>query len=105
VNAFALYPPHEKDVKHFSKFIVGSADSARSTDAGMEKAIAVLKWWQILLRRRWWSWEHAHESEETSPDMAAEEKVGRAWWKSFNQVKEEVDIVARKKFGGSISLK
>lgn len=103
VEAFRLHPPNEKDVSFFMKFLVQSADSARSTDAGMEKSVAVLKWWVILLRRYWGNWEREDGSEVGGATL--EEKVGRAWWRAFRQVKDQVDLVARKKFGGAVSLK
>jgi DNA repair protein REV1 len=31
--------------------------------------------------------------------------VGQAWWDASRKVKREMDVVARKKFGGSLSLK
>ncbi|KAF7970196.1 hypothetical protein HWV62_24846 [Athelia sp. TMB] len=103
VDAFQQHPPHDKDVQLFSKFIVNNADGERSTDAGMEKSVAVLKWWLMLLRRRWSEWEKVDD--EPIGEMGQREKVGRAWWKSFNLVKEQVDLMARKKFGGSVSMK
>jgi len=36
---------------------------------------------------------------------ATAEAVGKAWWAAFKRVKEQVDLVARKKFGGCLSLR
>ncbi|KAG2354609.1 hypothetical protein BDR07DRAFT_1494307 [Suillus spraguei] len=50
VKGFTKYPPKQKDVDYFSKFLVRNVELA---DTGMEKTIAVMKWWLILLRRNW----------------------------------------------------
>ena len=50
VKRFTDYPPNQKDVDYFSKFLVRNAESA---DTGMEKTIAVMKWWLIFLKRNW----------------------------------------------------
>jgi DNA repair protein REV1 len=106
VEGFKLFPPNAKDVEYFSKFLVNCVDAEKSTDSGIEKAIGVVKWWLILLRRHWAGWEFAGDiGEDDINDMSKEEKVGRAWWKAFREVKEKMDIVARKRFGGSLSLK
>jgi len=62
----------------------------------------------MLLRRYWGLWEHdvGEEGADTgSAKSVSSENVGKAWWKAFRQVKEQVDLVARKKFGGSLSLR
>lgn len=107
VESFAEHPPNQKDVEFFAKFLVQCVDSSRSTDSGVEKAVAVLKWWLVLLRRRFSTWEH----ESDDPFLAVvvipgtSEFVGRAWWKAFRDVKEQMDTVARRKFGGCLSLR
>ncbi|KAJ7274282.1 hypothetical protein B0H12DRAFT_1066406 [Mycena haematopus] len=101
VNAFKKFEPEQKDVEFFAKFLVQSVDSARSSDTGVERAIAIVKWWLVLLRRYWGDYEHfdglGYEAEDA--------KVAEAWWKAFRNVKERIDIVARKKFGGKLSLR
>jgi DNA repair protein REV1 len=101
VETYRQYAPMQKDVDKFAKFLVQSVDSNLSTDTGMEKAVVILKWWLVLLRRYWGIWEHA----EDDKGDAAVETVGRAWWMAFRRVKEQVDLVARKKFGGCLSLR
>jgi DNA repair protein REV1 len=71
----------------------------------MEKTIAVMKWWLILLRRNWGLHERAGGAEENHDGSSTAESIGRAWWKAFWEVKAKVDTVARRRFGGSLSLK
>jgi len=60
----------------------------------------------MLLRRYWGTWEHdINEDGLDAGSAGSSEKIGRAWWKAFKHVKEQVDLVARKKFGGCLSLK
>ncbi|KAF8206292.1 hypothetical protein K438DRAFT_1963365 [Mycena galopus ATCC 62051] len=101
VNAFKKFGPEQKDVEFFAKFLVQSVDSARSSDTGVERAVAVVKWWLMLLRRYWGDYEHFDELGYEVEDA----KVAEAWWKAFREVKERIDIVARKKFGGKLSLR
>ncbi|KAJ6513132.1 hypothetical protein C8R45DRAFT_920854 [Mycena sanguinolenta] len=101
VNAFKKFEPEPKDVEFFAKFLVQSVDSARSSDTGVERAIAIVKWWLVLLRRYWGDYEHFEELGYEAEDA----KVAEAWWKAFRDVKARIDIVARKKFGGKLSLR
>ncbi|KAG2075797.1 DNA repair protein [Suillus decipiens] len=102
VKGFTEYPPKQKDVDYFSKFLVRNVESA---DTGMEKTIAVMKWWLILLRRNWGVYECASSVVENHDRGSIAESIGRAWWKAFWEVKAKVDTVARRRFGGSLSLK
>ncbi|KAG1865330.1 hypothetical protein F4604DRAFT_998681 [Suillus subluteus] len=102
VKGFTEYPPKQKDVDYFSKFLVRNVESA---DTGMEKTIAVMKWWLILLRRNWGVYERASGAEENHDGSSTAESIGRAWWRAFWEVKAKVDTVARRRFGGSLSLK
>jgi DNA repair protein REV1 len=101
VNAFKKFPPEEKDIEFFAKFLVQSVDSERSSDTGVERAIAIVKWWLVLLRRYWGDYEHFEDLGYDAEDA----KVAEAWWRAFRDVKERIDIVARKKFGGRLSLR
>ncbi|KAG0706469.1 hypothetical protein DFH29DRAFT_798311 [Suillus ampliporus] len=102
VKGFTNHPPNQKDVDYFSKFLVRSVESA---DTGMEKTIAVMKWWLILLRRNWEVYERTSSAEENPDEGSTAEGIGRVWWKAFREVKAKVDAVARQRFGGSLSLK
>lgn len=107
VESFREHAPNERDVDYFAKFLVQCVDGTRSSDSGVERAVAVLKWWLVLLRRHFGVWEHAPEVEGVTerPVRVTSEYVGRAWWRGFREVKEKMDVAARKKFGGCLSLK
>ncbi|KAL4254400.1 DNA polymerase type-Y family protein [Abortiporus biennis] len=111
VNSFILIPPHQKDVDFFAKFLVRCADGTQSKGSSLEKAIAILKWWLVLLRRNFGAWEDAEEDEDDEPPLMkddgtySKEAVGRIWWKAFQDVKGKMDVVARKKFGGCLSIR
>ncbi|KII89390.1 hypothetical protein PLICRDRAFT_110060 [Plicaturopsis crispa FD-325 SS-3] len=103
VDGFREHPPNAKDVDFFARWLVRCVDGQISTDVGVEKAVAVVKWWLVLLRRHWGEWEKQDVSDATGDDAPA--RVGKAWWRAFRDVKSRMDVVARKKFGGSLSLK
>ncbi|KAF7794734.1 hypothetical protein EIP86_005872 [Pleurotus ostreatoroseus] len=110
VERFKEAPPNAKDVAFFSKYLVRCVDRETSGDSGIERAVAVAKWWQILLRRNFGAWEDA-EPGAVDEDAAApkapytSETIGRAWWQAFREVKEKMDVAASKRFGGCLSLK
>ncbi|KAH9911670.1 DNA repair protein [Epithele typhae] len=107
VAGFAEHPPNARDVEYFAKFLVQSVDGERSGDTGVQRAVAVAKWWLVLLRRHFGVWEHVQEEDSEAPRPArmTSEYVGRAWWKAFREVKARMDAVARQRFGGCLSLK
>lgn len=102
VYGYRKWAPKPKDIEFFSKYLVESVDSSKATDMGVERAVAIVKWWLVLLRRYWGGSELIEEEE---PDGSQTDRVGQAWWKAFREVKEKMDIVARKRFGGRLSLK
>lgn len=105
VDSFREHPPNQRDVEFFARFLVQCVDGTRSSDGGVERAVAVVKWWRVLLRRHFPTWEDTDDDWEL--DIRAKitsEGVGRAWWAAFHQVKEQMDLVARRKFGGRLSL-
>jgi DNA repair protein REV1 len=91
------------------------------TESGMEKVVVVLKWWRELLRRHW----RDEETEKNYADIVqgtreitmdngngkdlakatSKPKVGIAWWEAFQECKDAVDAVSRRRFGGKISLR
>ena len=110
VEGFREEPPNAQDVDNFGKFLAQSVDGSQSTDVGIEKAVRVLKWWLVLLRRHWELWEHLEDGIDDDGEINREETmtseiVGKAWWRAFRDVKERVDLTLRKKFGGRLSLK
>ena len=103
VEGFQEDPPNQKDVEYFSKFLVQSVETS---DTGMEKTIAVMKWWLVLLRRHWELYEHVDPPEsQQSTQRVTSEMIGRAWWTAFREVKCKVDSTARKRFGGTICFR
>jgi DNA repair protein REV1 len=105
VEGFKDCPPNARDVDNFAKFLVQSVDSSRSTDVGVEKVVRVIKWWLVLLRKYWSMWEDCEDGVKDEDDMMTSEMVGMAWWRAFRNVKEQIDLTVRKKFGGRLSLK
>ncbi|THG97509.1 hypothetical protein EW026_g4505 [Hermanssonia centrifuga] len=109
VNGFTEYPPNQKDVDFFAKYLVHCVDHSRSGDSSLEQAIAVAKWWLVLLRRNFGLWEHVSADDlgivEKREGQYTSEFVGRVWWNAFREVKKKMDEVARKRFGGSLSLR
>ncbi|CAK5269398.1 unnamed protein product [Mycena citricolor] len=103
IDAFKRFSPEEKDVNRLAEFLVSSVDSKVSTDIGVERAVSVMKWWAVLLRRYWQDYEVNEDLLDDAVDEAA--AVGEAWWKAFRDVKERLDVVARKKFGGRLSIR
>ncbi|PVG02317.1 DNA repair protein [Serendipita vermifera] len=92
------------------------------TESGIEKVVVVLKWWRELLRRHWGREEteknHAaivqgasvismddSESKKEEAVVTAKANVGIAWWEAFQECKEAVDVVSRRRFGGKVSLR
>ncbi|THH30823.1 hypothetical protein EUX98_g3369 [Antrodiella citrinella] len=108
VHSFLEHPPNSKDVAFFAKYLVQCVDNARSTDSGLERAIAVTKWWLVLLRRHFGVWENADDldmGELKRGGQWTSEGIGRAWWSAFRDVKGQMDAAARRKFGGCLSLR
>ncbi|KAF8126591.1 hypothetical protein EV363DRAFT_1348030 [Boletus edulis] len=101
VESFQKHPPNQKDVNFFCKFLVQSVEFS---DAGMEKTIAVMRWWLVLLRRRWGTYEEDQSEVDQATQRVTSEVVGKAWWKAFREVKGRVDVAARKRFGGTLAL-
>jgi DNA repair protein REV1 len=51
VMTYHKWAPRDKDVEFLSKYLVQSVDRSVATDVGVERAIKVMKWWLVLLRR------------------------------------------------------
>ena len=63
VGSFTEHAPNQRDVDYFAKFLVQNVDGTRCEDSGIERAVAVVKWWLVLLRRHFGVWENAPEPE------------------------------------------
>jgi DNA repair protein REV1 len=103
VERHKKYPPEQRDIEFFAKFLVQSVDSAVSADSGVEKAIAVMKWWRVLLRRRYKDFENVTDS--TKVEGHPEKAIAETWWRVFADVKDRMDNVAKKRFGCKLSLR
>ncbi|KAG6877399.1 hypothetical protein C0992_010042 [Termitomyces sp. T32_za158] len=103
VATYQRWIPKEQDVQLFTKYLVNVVDGTQYGDVGVERAIAILKWWLVLLRRYWGGSEYVEEDEQM--ELSQGNPVGAAWWKIFRDIKAKMDVVARKKFGGCLSLK
>ncbi|KAJ3993538.1 hypothetical protein F5050DRAFT_1577402 [Lentinula boryana] len=107
VLRFKLYPPNKQDIAFFAKWLVKSVDRAQAGDEGMLRAVAVMKWWLVLLKRWWGRYEYGFGYDGGEEDLEEEKRarVGQAWWSAFRGVKEQMDVVARRRFGGKLSLR
>lgn len=106
VCSFEKVAPNQKDVDYFAKFLVSSLKSPGGV--GIERATEIMKWWLVLLRRDWGVYEGAVDNTlGAAYDKEAVKcrKVGEIWWRSFRDVQDRLDIVARRRFGGKLSLK
>ncbi|KAI0062098.1 DNA repair protein [Artomyces pyxidatus] len=109
VDGFREHAPHARDVEYFGKYLVRCVE----TDVGLERAVTVMRWWGVLLRRGWGVWEHevaVPESDEEDEGSQHERRVtsaviGLAWWNAYRDIKQRMNEVARKRFGGSLSFK
>ncbi|EAU81859.1 REV1 [Coprinopsis cinerea okayama7 len=102
VTTYRHWAPRQKDVDYLSKFLLQCVDGNVAADTGLETGVSVMKWWLVLLRRFWPGSELIEEGE---PDGSQTDRVGQAWWDTFRELKEKMDVVVRKKFGGCLSLK
>jgi DNA repair protein REV1 len=103
VNTYRRWAPKQEDVDFLTKYLLEAVDGRKYTDVSVMRAVAIMKWWMVLLRRYWGGSELIEEEDMIDPSET--DPVGEAWWKTFRSVKEKMDVVARKKFGGQLSLK
>jgi len=96
------WAPRDKDVEFLSKYLVQSVDRAKATDVGVERAVAVMKWWLVLLRRFFPASEYLDEDDLASSQR---DSVGEAWWDACQGVQDEMDKITRKRFGGRLSYR
>ncbi|KAF8307292.1 DNA repair protein [Clavulina sp. PMI_390] len=105
VNSGLLEGPEPDAVNSFCDFLLRCFE--KQGMLALEKVTGVLKWWLFLCRARWATEEISEASAATDegdkPEMVR--SPAALWWMAFWKVKISVDEVARKRFGGSISLK
>ena len=102
LTTYRHWAPKEKDVDFLSKYLLQSVDRSKATDVGVERAIAVMKWWLVLSRRFWPASEYLEEEDFVSSQR---DPVGEAWWDAFRRVKDGMDAIVRRRFGGGLSLR
>lgn len=102
VKGYQHWAPKEKDIEFFSKYLLQCVES-KEGDMGLERAVAVMKWWLVLLRRVWGALENVASKEVECKD--ANERAALAWWVAFREVKRRLDEAAKRRFGGKLSLK
>ncbi|KAI0317485.1 hypothetical protein OF83DRAFT_1283395 [Amylostereum chailletii] len=107
VAGFTEHVPHWRDIEHFAKWLERSVES----DGGMERAMGVMRWWGVLLRRRGWGTYERAEFEGWEMEGVEEvgrvtsEMVARAWWAAFREVKGRMNEVVRIRYGGKIAFR
>jgi DNA repair protein REV1 len=104
VNTYRHWPPKEKDVEFLAKFIVQSTDRAQASDVGVERAVAIMKWWIVLLRR-FFPASEIMEEEDLALSASQRNLVGEAWWGALHGIQDQMDVITRKRFGGRLSLR
>ncbi|KAF9269472.1 DNA repair protein [Marasmius fiardii PR-910] len=102
VDRHRNWPPNDRDIAFFGKWLVKSLGA---TDEGLTRALAVMKWWIILLKRYWAPFEYGYDEEDEDSDYLKRGKVGEAWWNAFRTVKSEMDAFTKKRFGGKLSIR
>ena len=102
LTTYRHWAPKGKDVDFLSKYLLQSVDRSKATDVGVERAIAVMKWWLVLSRRFWPASEYLEEEDFASSQR---DPVGEAWWDAFRRVKDGMDAITRRRFGGRLSLR
>ncbi|KAG8966336.1 deoxycytidyl transferase [Tulasnella sp. 419] len=83
--------PIPAEIQRVANFLIACSQS----DIGLEKVVAVMKWWKLSLRKLW-----AEVEEED--DLAT--GPGLIWWAAFQQTKKDVDEVVRRRYGCGIKL-
>jgi DNA repair protein REV1 len=113
VDSFREHIPHRRDVEYFGRYL----ESCVENDLGVERAVGVVRWWGVLLRRLFGTWERVGEEEAgklldewvdgraIQQGEVTSEMVGRAWWRIFKEITMRMNAVARKRFGGSLAYK
>jgi len=102
IKAYRRWPPKEKDVDYLGKYLVQAIDGRSFTDESVERAISIMKWWQVLSRRYWPS---SETEDEEYLLCSPRDLVGEAWWTAFRRVKAQMDVVAKARWGGKLSFK
>ncbi|TFK61442.1 DNA repair protein [Pluteus cervinus] len=102
VRRHRRWAPNVKDLGFLSKYLLQAVDKVEATDVDLANAIAIMKWWMLLLKRHW----GAEELDDPEFDTESQvNPVGKAWWAAFRNIKDQMDEIAKKKWGGRLSLR
>ncbi|CAE6377231.1 unnamed protein product [Rhizoctonia solani] len=80
--------PDPREVAHFGGFL----ERSMVTDSGMQRTVEVMKWWKNVCMKSW-GIEHERRGQ-----------YGRAWWIAWWEVKDKLDTIVKKRFGGKLNL-
>lgn len=80
--------PDPREVAHFGGFL----EKSMATDRGMQRTVEVMKWWRHVCMNSW-----GQEQERRG-------QYGREWWVAWWDVKDKLDAVVKKRFGGKLNL-
>ncbi|KAG8737367.1 deoxycytidyl transferase [Ceratobasidium sp. 414] len=80
--------PDAREVAHFSIFL----EKSMATDRGMQRTIEVMKWWRHVCMSSW------------GPDDERRGQYGREWWVAWWDIKDKLDAIVKRRFGGKLNL-
>ncbi|KAG8714193.1 deoxycytidyl transferase [Ceratobasidium sp. 394] len=80
--------PDPREVAHFSTFL----EKSMATDRGMQRTVEVMKWWKHVCMSSW------------SPDDERRGQYGRDWWVAWWDIKDKLDSIVKRRFGGKLNL-
>jgi DNA repair protein REV1 len=80
--------PDPREVAHFGGFL----ERSMASDQGMQRTVEVMKWWRHVCMNNW-----GQEQEKRG-------QYGREWWVAWWDVKDKLDLIVKKRFGGKLNL-
>ncbi|CAE6454406.1 unnamed protein product, partial [Rhizoctonia solani] len=80
--------PDPREITYFGEFL----ERSMVTDSGMQRTVEVMKWWKDICMKSW-GIEHERRGQ-----------FGREWWIAWWEVKDKLDLIVKKRFGGKLNL-
>ncbi|CAE6504506.1 unnamed protein product [Rhizoctonia solani] len=80
--------PDPREVAHFGGFL----ERSMGTDSGMQRTVEVMKWWKDVCTKSW------------GVEQERRGQFGREWWVAWWEVKDKLDAIVRRRFGGKLNL-
>ncbi|KAH7318839.1 hypothetical protein B0J17DRAFT_711096 [Rhizoctonia solani] len=80
--------PDPREVAHFGGFL----ERSMATDSGMQRTVEVMKWWRDVCMKSW------------GVEQERRGHFGREWWIAWWEVKDKLDVIVKKRFGGRLNL-